>query len=33
LTGLAGQEALGTAAQQQLAATLGGQYLNPFFHH
>lgn len=30
LTGLAGQEALGTAAQQQLAATLGGQYLNPF---
>ena len=30
LTGLAGQEALGTAAQEQLAATLGGQYLNPF---
>jgi hypothetical protein len=30
LQGLAGQEALGTAAQQQLAATLGGQYLNPF---
>ena len=30
LTGLAQQEALGTAAQQQLAATLGGQYLNPF---
>ena len=30
LTGLAGQEALGTAAQQQMAATLGGQYLNPF---
>ena len=30
LKGLAGQEALGTAAQQQLAATLGGQYLNPF---
>ena len=30
LTGLAGQEVLGTAAQQQLAATLGGQYLNPF---
>ena len=30
LTGLAGQEALGTAAQQQMAATLGGNYLNPF---
>lgn len=30
LTGLASQEAMGTAAQQQLAATLGGQYLNPF---
>ena len=30
LTGLAGQEALGTAAQQQMSATLGGQYLNPF---
>ena len=30
LQGLAGQEALGTAAQQQLAGTLGGQYLNPF---
>ena len=30
LTGLAQQEALGTAAQEQLAATLGGQYLNPF---
>jgi len=30
LQGLAGQEALGTAAQQQMAATLGGQYLNPF---
>ena len=30
LQGLAGQEALGTAAQQQLAATLGGNYLNPF---
>jgi hypothetical protein len=30
LTGLAQQEQLGTAAQQQLAATLGGQYLNPF---
>ena len=27
LTGLAQQEQLGTAAQQQLAATLGGQYL------
>ena len=27
---LAQQEQLGTAAQQQLAATLGGQYLNPF---
>jgi len=30
LQGLAGQEVMGTAAQQQLAATLGGQYLNPF---
>ena len=30
LQGLAAQEQLGTAAQQQLAATLGGQYLNPF---
>ena len=30
LTGLAQQESMGTAAQQQLAATLGGQYLNPF---
>jgi len=30
LTGLAQQEALGTAAQQQLADTLSGQYLNPF---
>jgi len=30
LQGLAAQEALGTAAQQQLAATLSGQYLNPF---
>ena len=30
LQGLAGQEALGTAAQQQMAATLSGQYLNPF---
>ena len=30
LQGLAGQEALGTAAQQQLADTLSGQYLNPF---
>tara|TARA_B100001939_G_scaffold247525_1_gene214592 strand:+ start:711 stop:1415 length:705 start_codon:yes stop_codon:yes gene_type:complete len=30
LTGLAQQEQLGTAAQQQLTATLGGQYLNPF---
>ena len=30
LQGLATQEQLGTAAQQQLAATLGGQYLNPF---
>jgi hypothetical protein len=30
LQGLAGQEVLGTAAQQQMAATLGGQYLNPF---
>ena len=30
LTGLAQQEALGTAAQQQLADTLSGKYLNPF---
>lgn len=30
LQGLAGQEALARSAQQQLAATLGGQYLNPF---
>ena len=30
LTGLAAQEALGTAAQQQMAATLSGNYLNPF---
>ena len=30
LTGLAQQEALGTASQQQLADTLSGQYLNPF---
>ena len=30
LQGLAGQESLGRSAQQQLAATLGGQYLNPF---
>lgn len=30
LQGLAAQEALGTAAQQQMAATLSGQYLNPF---
>ena len=30
LQGLAAQEAMGTAAQQQLAATLSGQYLNPF---
>ena len=30
LTGLAQQEAMGTASQQQLSATLGGQYLNPF---
>ena len=30
LQGLAAQEQLGTTAQQQLAATLGGQYLNPF---
>ena len=30
LTGLAQQEALGTAAQLQLADTLSGQYLNPF---
>ena len=32
LTGLAQQEVMGTAAQNELAATLGGQYLNPFFH-
>ena len=30
LQGLAAQETMGTAAQQQLAATLSGQYLNPF---
>jgi hypothetical protein len=30
LTGLAQQEAMAGAANQQLAATLGGQYLNPF---
>ena len=30
LTGLAQQEALGAAANQQLAATLSGQFLNPF---
>ena len=30
LSGLAGQEALGTAAQQQMADTLSGNYLNPF---
>ena len=30
LSGLAGQETMAGAAQQQLAATLGGQYLNPF---
>ena len=30
LAGLAGQETMAGAAQQQLAATLGGQYLNPF---
>ena len=30
LQGLAGQEALAKSAQQQLTATLGGQYLNPF---
>ena len=30
LSGLAQQEQLGTAANQQMAATLGGQYLNPF---
>ena len=30
LTGLAQQETMANAAQQQLAATLGGQYLNPF---
>jgi hypothetical protein len=30
LEGLAGQETLARAAQGQLAATLGGQYLNPF---
>lgn len=30
LTGLAGQETMANAAQQQLAATLGGQFLNPF---
>ena len=30
LTGLAQQEAMANAANPQLAATLGGQYLNPF---
>ena len=30
LSGLAGQETMANAAQQQLAATLGGQFLNPF---
>ena len=30
LKGLAGQETMAGAAQQQLAATLGWQYLNPF---
>ena len=30
LTGLAQQETMANAANQQLAATLGGQYLNPF---
>ena len=30
ITGLAGQELMGTAAQQQLADTLSGKYLNPF---
>ena len=30
LAGLAGQETMANAAQQQLAATLGGQFLNPF---
>ena len=30
LAGLAGQETMAGAPQQQLAATLGGQYLNPF---
>jgi len=29
-TGLASQEVMGTAANQQLADTLSGQYLNPF---
>jgi len=30
LTGLAGQETMATASQQQLADTLSGNYLNPF---
>ena len=30
LQGLATQETMANAANQQLAATLGGQYLNPF---
>jgi hypothetical protein len=30
ITGLAGQELMGTAAQQQLSDTLSGKYLNPF---
>ena len=32
LTGLAGQETLGTAAQQQLASTLAGAYQNPYLN-
>lgn len=32
LTGLAQQETMGTAAQQQLAATLAGAYQNPFLN-
>ena len=33
LQGLATQETMANAANQQLAATLGGQYLNPFLFY
>ena len=32
LTGLAGQETLGTAAQQQLSDTLSGAFANPYLN-